>query len=77
MVKYVTRWFSNDTGQTPESIAESLSNDTDDTHRRLIIEVDNVPVGEMNYRNNGNGAAEIGIKICDFSRQEKGIWKSV
>lgn len=67
--------FPNGTGQTPESIAESLSNDTDDTHRRLMIEVDNAPVGEMNYRNKGNRVAEIGIKICDFSKQEKGYGK--
>ena len=27
----------------------------------------------MNYRNK-EGAAELGIKICDFTRQEKGVW---
>jgi len=27
----------------------------------------------MNYRNKGGGVAEIGIKICDFTRQEKGL----
>jgi RimJ/RimL family protein N-acetyltransferase len=26
----------------------------------------------MNYRNKGNNIVEIGIKICDFSEQEKG-----
>lgn len=30
------------------------------------------PIGEMNYINIGNQTADIGIKICDFSRQEKG-----
>ncbi len=57
---------------TDEEIATSLQTDTEDTHRRLIIEVDGIPVGEMNYRNKGNKTAEIGIKICDFTMQEKG-----
>lgn len=67
--------FPHGTGQTTQSIADSLQNDTDDTHRRLIIEIDNHPVGEMNYRNKGSSVAEIGIKICDFSKQNKGIGK--
>lgn len=29
----------------------------------------------MIYRNKGNGVAEIGIKICDFSKQDKGNGK--
>lgn len=64
--------FPNGTGQTPNNIEESLLQDTDDTHRRLIIECDGIAIGEMNYRNKGNSIAEIGIKICDFSKQEKG-----
>lgn len=67
--------FPNGTGQTVQDISDSLKNDTDDTHRRLIIEIDNFAVGEMNYRNKGNGVAEIGIKICDFSKQNKGNGK--
>lgn len=57
---------------TDDEITKDLSTDTDETCRRLIIEVDSSPVGEMNYRNKGNHTAEIGIKICDFSMQEKG-----
>jgi RimJ/RimL family protein N-acetyltransferase len=64
--------FPNGTGQTSMSISESLQHDSDDTHRRLIIEVDGTPIGEMNYRNKGDAVAEIGIKICDFSKHEKG-----
>ena len=64
--------FPNGLSITDEEIAESLSKDSDNTYRRLIIEADNLPVGEMNYRNIGNNTAEIGIKICDFSKQEKG-----
>lgn len=67
--------FPHGTGQTAQEIATSLKNDTDDTYRQLMIEIDNVAVGEMNYRNVGNRTAEIGIKICDFSKQNKGFGK--
>lgn len=67
--------FPNGTGQTAQSIAASLRKDTDGTHRRLIIEMDGIAIGEMNYRNKGNQTAEIGIKICDSSKQNKGIGK--
>ena len=67
--------FPNGTGQTAEEIADNLKNDTDATYRRLIIEVHSVSIGEMNYRNKGNEVAEIGIKICDFSKQNKGMGK--
>ena len=67
--------FPNGTGQTAQSIANSLQEDTDTTHRRLIIEMDNMPIGEMNYRNKGSQTVEIGIKICDFSKQNKGMGK--
>ena len=64
--------FPNGLNETPEKIRESLAGDNDETHRRHIIEVSDKPIGEMNYRNKGNGVAEIGIKICDFTKQEKG-----
>lgn len=60
----------NGAGCTPEEIRKSLAGDTDED-RRHIIELKGVPIGEMNYRKKG-GAAELGIKICDFSQQEKG-----
>lgn len=44
----------------------------DDIRRRLILEIDYIPVGEMSYYNKGGSIAEIGIKICNFERQEKG-----
>lgn len=61
----------NGAGCTPEKIRESLAGDTDETHRRHIIELSGDPIGEMNYRNKG-GAAELGIKICVFAELEKG-----
>ena len=65
--------FPNGLDTTAEAIAEKISTDTDDTTRRLVIELDGQLIGETNYRNIGDGCAEIGIKICDFSRQEKGL----
>ncbi len=64
--------FPNGLGISEEEIIQQLSADADESGRCLIIEMDEVPVGEMNYSNQGNNVAEIGIKICDFSRQEKG-----
>ena len=65
--------FPNGLGTTAEKIRESLKNDSDETHRRHIIALDAVPIGEMNYRNKGGKTAEIGIKICDTSKQNHGL----
>ena len=65
--------FPNGLGTTAEKIAESISSDTDDTRRRLMLEYKNRPIGEMSFRNQGNGIAEIGVKICETAYQEKGI----
>jgi len=64
--------YPNGINTTVEEIEKQLSEETDETTRRFIIEIDNEPSGEMNYRNKGNNIAEIGIKICDFDKQEKG-----
>lgn len=65
--------YPNGLGITTQDIIKDLLKDNDVYHRRLIIEIDSIPVGEMNYRNKGNNIAEIGIKICDFEKQEKGF----
>jgi len=65
--------YPNGLGENPENIRKSLSADTDDTHRRHIIELNGNPVGEMNYRNKGGNTAIIGIKICDFTNHERGM----
>lgn len=57
---------------TEEEVLKEIATDADDTFRRLIIEADNIRIGEMSFRNKGCGVAEIGIKICDFTKQEKG-----
>lgn len=66
--------FPNGTGETACEIAEKLGKDTDED-RRLIIELDNRPIGEMGYGREREDTAEIGIKICDFAEQDKGYGK--
>jgi RimJ/RimL family protein N-acetyltransferase len=58
---------------TAEAVAAKLATDSDETTRRLIIEQGGRPIGEMNYRNQGGGVAEIGIKICDTTAQNRGV----
>ena len=69
--------FPNGLGTTAEEIAASLATDTDDTMRRLIIEIDGRPAGETCFENMGDRVVRIGIKICDFSMQEKGYGKKL
>ncbi|MDR2102775.1 MAG: GNAT family N-acetyltransferase [Treponema sp.] len=64
--------FPDGINTTEEKIIQQISEETDDTTRRWIIEINNEPSGEMNYRNKGDNTAEIGIKICDLNKQEKG-----
>lgn len=66
--------FPNGTGETVEDISERIRNNTDH-NRRLIIELENIPIGEMNYCTVNEGTAEIGVKICDFSKHDKGYGK--
>jgi RimJ/RimL family protein N-acetyltransferase len=65
--------FPHGLGTTADKIALELAFDDDNKGRRLILEIGSLPVGEMNYRNKGNNVAEIGIKICDTEKQEKGF----
>ncbi len=60
-------------GTTAEKIAADLRGDSDETRRRLILEFDKTPIGEMSFRIPGDGSAEIGIKICLEAYREKGI----
>ena len=62
-------------GETAEKIAAGLGRDSDSGGRRLMIEVDGHPAGEMNYRRVDTCTAEIGIKICDPSCRDRGLGK--
>jgi RimJ/RimL family protein N-acetyltransferase len=67
--------FPNGLGCVPEEIRIGLATDDDTRQRRHIIEFDGKPIGEMSYRNmkGTEGTAEPGIKICDFTQQDKGL----
>lgn len=67
--------FPNGTGETESQIAATIKTDSDDTRRRLIVELSDIPIGEMSYYNVGEHTAEIGIKICDFSLHDQGLGK--
>lgn len=43
-----------------------------DRAAQLQINTRSIPIGEMNYLNVGHGIAEIGLRICNFSRHNKG-----
>ena len=64
-------------GITAEEIAEKISSDSDASGRRLITEYNGRPIGEANYRNKGDNTAEIGIKICNASMQNKGLGRVI
>lgn len=64
-------------GTTVEKIREQISFDTDTTRRRLITEIDGTPAGEMSYTIVNGDTAEIGIKICDASQQNRGFGKKL
>lgn len=65
--------FPKGLGTTAKKIATDLARDNDENRRRLILLWEDLPIGEMVYRNLGDQTADIGIKICDKVYQERGI----
>ena len=63
--------FPNGLGTTVEEVAEDIGAGA------LIIEEAGKPIGEANYRIVDDKVAEIGIKICVFDCQNRGIGKIV
>lgn len=57
--------FPNGIGIISDEIKRQILQESDENGRTLIIEYDNFPIGEMNYRNIQNNKTEIGIKICN------------
>lgn len=64
--------FPQGLGTSIEKITHQLLEPNNRTHR-LIIESEGLPIGEMNWRREESDHAEIGIKICESNRQEKGF----
>lgn len=69
--------FPNGLGTNIEKISNQLKNESDEKGRVHIIEYDGLPIGEIHYRNKGDKKAEIGIKICDFKYQNKGLGRVI
>ena len=67
--------FPNGLNMSAEKVKIQISCDSDSTVRRLIIEENGKAIGEMVFRIKQGNTAEIGVKICDFSRQNIGIGK--
>ena len=76
-------------GTNEEKVQKQIAADSDDTRRHLVIWYDGNRIGEMSYANLGdsleetgedtieNRTADIGIKICNPTFQEKGLGKIV
>lgn len=64
--------FPQGLGTSVEKITQKLLEPDNRTHL-LIIESEGLPIGEMNWRREESDHAEIGIKICESNRQEKGF----
>ena len=63
--------FPNGLGTTEEEVIKGLGNG------RMVIEESDRLIGECNYRNVADGVAEIGIKICETDRQNRGVGRKV
>ena len=81
--------FPNGLGTNEEKVQKQIAADSDDTRMHLAIWYDGNRIGEMSYANLGdsleetgedtieNRTADIGIKICNPTFQEKGLGKIV
>lgn len=81
--------FPNGLGTNEKKVQKQIAADSDDTRRHLVIWYDGNRIGEMSYANLGdsleetgedtieNRTADIGIKICNPTFQEKGLGKIV
>ena len=62
---------------TPERVARQIARESGAQHRRLILELDNTPIGEMYFKFRSAQSVEIGIKIADLSKQNQGYGKQL
>ena len=63
--------FPKGLGTTREEVIEGLGNGL------MVIEENARLIGECNYRDLSDGAAEIGIKICETDCQNRGVGRKV
>jgi RimJ/RimL family protein N-acetyltransferase len=57
---------------TDEQAAKQIASCSDDTYRLLVLEIDGVPKGELNYHSMGCKTVQTGIYICDASLRDRG-----
>lgn len=69
--------FPQGLGISEAQVIEKILAETDDTTRRHMIVSDGLAVGEMNYRQLDADTCEIGIKICEKDRQNRGMGRVV
>lgn len=69
--------FPRGLGTTTEEVAAKLADKGENSWVRLILEWEGAPIGELCYGNAEDGAAEIGIKICNADYQERGLGRVV
>ena len=60
---------------TSESVIKKINNSEAEKLHIFMILYDNIPAGEMNYREKDVNSCLIGIKICDPKMQNKGLGK--
>ena len=63
--------FPNGLGTTEEEVVKGLRNGL------LVVEESDRLIGECNYHNASDGVVEIGIKICETDRQNRGVGRKV
>lgn len=69
--------FPNGIGTTAEKVAREIRQESDSTVRRYLILLDGIRVGELVHRQINPRVCEIGIKICDATKQNQGYGKKI
>ncbi len=69
--------FPNRLNETNDSIIKVLNQNRERFFELCIIEFNDIPIGEINYQAIDENTVEIGIKIYDFSYQNKGYGKII
>lgn len=69
--------FPNGIGTTAEKVAGEIRKESDSTVRRYLILLDSQRIGELVHRQINPRVCEIGIKLCDASKQNQGYGKII
>lgn len=68
--------FPRGLNTTPQAVADDIADMIrNHTYHLLIVQQAGRPIGEMGWRDQEAGAAEIDIKICDLSLHDRGLGK--